>query len=81
MSLAGKVNDFTRDDLLTFARTAGVNRLEAQRVMGQVFSAVSKWREFADEAGVDGRKVKKRTLANLSKWPPTLVEGLRVLLD
>ena len=25
-------------------------------------------------------KVKKRTLANLSKWPPTLVEGLRVLL-
>ena len=25
-------------------------------------------------------KVKKRTLANLSKWPPTLIEGLRVLL-
>ena len=25
-------------------------------------------------------KVKKRTLANLSKWPPTLVEGLRALL-
>ena len=30
------------------------------------------WRE-------DG-KVKKRTLANLSKWPPSLVEGLRTLL-
>ena len=28
----------------------------------------------------DAGKVKKRTLANLSKWPPTLVEGLRVLL-
>ena len=25
-------------------------------------------------------KVKKRTLANLSKWPPTLIEGLRILL-
>ena len=25
-------------------------------------------------------KVKKRTLANLSKWPPTVIEGLRVLL-
>ena len=25
-------------------------------------------------------KVKKRTLANLSKWPPALVEGLRTLL-
>ena len=30
------------------------------------------WRE-------DG-KVKKRTLANLSKWPPALVEGFRILL-
>ena len=28
----------------------------------------------------DAGKVRKRTLANLSKWPPTLVEGLRVLL-
>ena len=27
-----------------------------------------------------GGKVKKRTLANLSKWPATLIEGLRVLL-
>ncbi len=25
-------------------------------------------------------KVRKRTLANLSKWPPALVEGLRILL-
>ena len=25
-------------------------------------------------------KVKKRTLANLSKWPGDLVEGLRILL-
>ena len=28
----------------------------------------------------DAGKVRKRTLANLSKWPPALVEGLRVLL-
>ena len=28
----------------------------------------------------DHGKVKKRTLANLSKWPPALVEGLKVLL-
>ena len=33
-------------------------------------------REFFRDAG----KVNKRTLANLSKWPPTLIEGLRVLL-
>jgi transposase len=28
----------------------------------------------------DAGKVKKRTLANLSKWPPHLIDGLRVLL-
>jgi len=28
----------------------------------------------------EGKKVRKRTLANLSKWPAPLVEGLRVLL-
>ncbi len=28
----------------------------------------------------EGGKVRKRTLANLSKWPPEVIEGLRVLL-
>ena len=28
----------------------------------------------------DAGRVRKRTLANLSKWPPTLIEGLRALL-
>ena len=28
----------------------------------------------------EGGKVKKRTLANLSSWPPALIEGFRVLL-
>jgi hypothetical protein len=32
------------------------------------------------EAYREGKKVRKRTLANLSKWPQPLVEGLRVLL-
>ena len=52
MSLAGKVNDFTHDDLLTFANTSGVSHYEAQRVMGKVFAAVGRWREFANAAGV-----------------------------
>ena len=28
----------------------------------------------------EGKKVRKRTLANLTKWPAGLVEGLRLLL-
>ena len=59
-------------DLLAFATTAGVNRHDAQRIMGRVFAAVSKWRDFADEAGVDERKVKQiasahRTHLDLSR--------------
>jgi transposase len=29
----------------------------------------------------EGKRVRKRTLANLSKWPPRLIDGLRVLLQ
>ncbi len=32
------------------------------------------------ESHREGKKVRKRTIANLSKWPEHLVEGLRVLL-
>jgi len=32
------------------------------------------------ESWRDGGKIRKRTLANLSKWPPHLVDGLRILL-
>lgn len=28
----------------------------------------------------EGKKIKKRTIANLSNWPPDVVEGLRILL-
>ena len=59
MSLAGKVNGFTTDDLLTFANTSGVTRYEARRVMERVFSAVGRWREFAKEAGVSERDTKR----------------------
>jgi len=32
------------------------------------------------ESWREGPRVRKRTLANLSKWPPHLVDGLRILL-
>lgn len=59
MSLAGKVNGFTTDDLLTFANTSGVSRYEARRVMERVFSALGRWRGFAKEAGVSERDIKR----------------------
>ena len=32
------------------------------------------------ESWREGGKIRKRTLVNLSKWPPHLVDGLRILL-
>ena len=32
------------------------------------------------ESWRDGGRIRKRTLVNLSKWPPHLVDGLRILL-
>ena len=53
MSLAGKRNDFTRDDVLQFARSCGLKRRAARRILDQVVSAVGGWRRFAADAGVE----------------------------
>ena len=47
------------DALLKFASTSGVSRYEARRVMERVFSAVGRWRGFAQEAGVSERDTKR----------------------
>ncbi len=73
MSLAGKVNDFTRDDLLTFANTSGVSRYEARRVMERVVSVVGRWREFASAAGVSERDARRIENAH-----PTHLDRARV---
>lgn len=53
MSLAGKRNDFTYDDLLAFASNVGVKAVRAKRAIEEVAEAVGRWRAFAEEAEVD----------------------------
>lgn len=53
MSLAGKRNDFTRDDLLAFASNVGVKAVRVKRTIEEVAEAVGRWRTFAEEAEVD----------------------------
>ena len=53
MSLAGKRNDFTRDDVLQFARTCGLKKATSRRILDQVVSAVGRWRELGANAGVE----------------------------
>ena len=59
MSLAGKRNDFTRDDVLRFARSCGLKKHLARRVLDQVVSAVGGWRRFAADAGVEPRDIER----------------------
>jgi serine/threonine-protein kinase HipA len=53
MSLAGKRNDFTHDDLLAFAANVGVKTVRAKRIIDEVAEAVGRWRAFAEDAGVE----------------------------
>lgn len=57
MSLAGKRDGFTVDDLRTVAATASMRRGRAEAIAREVVEAVSRWREFATSAGVLPKQV------------------------
>jgi serine/threonine-protein kinase HipA len=54
MTLAGKRDDFTRDDLLAAARAADVKPRQAREILRQVHEAVAAWPVHAEAAGVTG---------------------------
>lgn len=56
MSLAGKRDEFTVEDLRACARTASMKRGAAERILGEVTDAVAAWSRFAGEAGVGEAK-------------------------
>ncbi len=53
MSLAGKRNEFSRADLLTFASNAGLKEAKARQVIDDVVGSVQKWQKHAKKANVD----------------------------
>jgi serine/threonine-protein kinase HipA len=53
MTLNGKRDDFTLADLNACAKTVSMKRGRAAAIVNEVRNAVSKWKSFADEAGVD----------------------------
>lgn len=57
MSLAGKRDGFTLDDLKAVAATASMKRGRAEEIAREVTSAVTRWREFAAAAGVAARQI------------------------
>jgi serine/threonine-protein kinase HipA len=62
MSVNGKRDDFTRDDLRACAKTAALNRGHADSIVEEVNEAVGQWEQFAEEAGVEqsmGERVRR----------------------
>ena len=52
MTMNGKRDHFTMDDFQACARTASMKRGRAGMIVKEVFDRVSRWRDYADEAGV-----------------------------
>jgi serine/threonine-protein kinase HipA len=52
MSLAGKCDGFTLDDLIAGGKAAGLTAREVRSILGDVTLAIQRWRSIAKEAGV-----------------------------
>ena len=59
MSLAGKRDGFTFDDLEAVAEMASMKRGRAEAITREVTAAVTRWREFAEQAGVLPDQIEK----------------------
>jgi serine/threonine-protein kinase HipA len=64
MTVNGKRDDFVIDDFKACAKAAVMKRGRAEEIVGQVLEVVSRWKDYADAAGVPGewRNQIQRTL-------------------
>ncbi len=56
MTLNGKGDDFILDDFRSCARAASMKRGRAETIINEVSTVVARWREYADEAGVNAEQ-------------------------
>jgi serine/threonine-protein kinase HipA len=61
MTINGKTDDFTREDLQAVAEVAGLKRARHEAILGEVLQAVEQWPRYAESAGVAGRQREKIT--------------------
>jgi serine/threonine-protein kinase HipA len=59
MTMNGKRDDFMLDDFKSFAKAAVMKRGRAETVIEEVRTVVARWREYADEAGVNPEQREK----------------------
>lgn len=58
MTVNGKRDNFTLEDLLAVAKH--IPRLDGKKIVKEVADAVSRWREFAEEAGMDDEELTRQ---------------------
>jgi len=58
MTVNGKRDNFTVEDLKECAKTAGLKRGRAQTILTEVTETVSQWPNFADQAGLPRKETK-----------------------
>lgn len=56
MTVNGKRDNFTTDDLIACGQSAGIQKIKAKRVINHVLQVVSSWRDYADDVGVSATK-------------------------
>jgi serine/threonine-protein kinase HipA len=61
MTINGKTDDFTREDLKAVAEVAGLKRARHEAILGEVLQAVEQWPRYAETAGVPGHQREKIT--------------------
>ena len=59
MTLNGKRDEFEVEDFVACARNAALKRGRATAILGEVGKAVSRWSEFAEEAGLPGDSMRR----------------------
>lgn len=59
MSLAGRRDDFSHEDLIAFAQTAGLKKTRARTLLREVAGAVGNWQHHAAQAAVAQRDVQR----------------------
>ncbi|MHB8745250.1 MAG: hypothetical protein ACYC7I_01795 [Gammaproteobacteria bacterium] len=57
MSLNGKRDNFTKDDLIAVSEAIRLLKLEG--VINDVVTAIERWPEFAKDAGINARTIKE----------------------
>ena len=70
MTLNGKRDDFEVDDFVACARNASLKRGRATAILHDVQRAVSRWREFAEGAGVPSETMRRIGAAHRTELLP-----------